>query len=53
VPNIDHIYLATGHGPTGLQLGPYSGKLVADLISGQRLETDISAFEVTRFKSII
>lgn len=53
VPNIDHIYLATGHGPTGLQLGPFSGKLIADMIAGQRLETDISSFEVTRFKSIV
>jgi D-amino-acid dehydrogenase len=53
VPNIEHIYLATGHGPTGLQLGPYSGKLIADMISGQRLETDISSFEVARFKSLV
>jgi D-amino-acid dehydrogenase len=52
VPNIDHIYLATGHGPTGLQLGPYSGKLIADMISSQPLETDISSFEITRFSPL-
>ena len=49
VPGIDNVYLATGHGPTGLQLGPYSGKLIADLISGQSPATDISAFSISRF----
>jgi D-amino-acid dehydrogenase len=34
VPHLDNIYLATGHGPTGLQLGPYSGKLIAALMLG-------------------
>ena len=32
IPGVDNIYVATGHGPTGLQLGPYSGKLVAELL---------------------
>jgi D-amino-acid dehydrogenase len=49
VPGVREIYLATGHGPTGLTLGPYSGKVVADLALGQRPTTDISAFYVTRF----
>jgi D-amino-acid dehydrogenase len=49
VPAIRGAFLATGHGPTGLQLGPYSGKLVADLMLGQAIETDIAAFDVTRF----
>lgn len=49
VPGIDNIYLATGHGPTGLQLGPYSGKLVAEMMVGQDIITDISAFDITRF----
>ncbi len=49
VPNVTNIYLATGHGPTGLQLGPYSGKLIADLISGQAIEADIGMFGVARF----
>lgn len=49
VPNIENIYLATGHGPTGLQLGPYSGKIVADLIAGHPVEVDLSAFSAARF----
>ncbi|MDY6765416.1 MAG: FAD-dependent oxidoreductase [Halobacteria archaeon] len=48
VPGFENVYLATGHGPTGLQLGPYSGKLVADLILGEELETDISAFRLEK-----
>jgi D-amino-acid dehydrogenase len=49
VPNVDGVFLATGHGPTGLQLGPYSGKLAADWVLGQTVEADISAFSVSRF----
>jgi D-amino-acid dehydrogenase len=48
-PAAHNIYLAAGHGPTGLQLGPYSGKLVADLMRGQVVATDISACDVARF----
>ncbi len=49
VPGIDNLYLATGHGASGLQLGPYSGKLAADWAMGQPAETDISAFHISRF----
>jgi D-amino-acid dehydrogenase len=49
VPDIEHILLVTGHGPTGLTLGPYSGKIIAEAALGQAVTTDISAFRVTRF----
>jgi D-amino-acid dehydrogenase len=49
VPGVHGIVLATGHGPTGLTLGPYSGKVVADVILGTQPTVDISAFYVTRF----
>lgn len=49
VPTVRNVYLATGHGATGLQLGPYSGKLVADLIGGQSVSMDLAPFSVTRF----
>lgn len=48
VPNIDNIYLATGHGPTGLQLGPYSGKVVADMMTDTPVD-DFTPFHITRF----
>ena len=49
VPHLRGVFLATGHGSTGLQLGPYSGKLVAALILGEPTPTDLRPFEVTRF----
>lgn len=49
VPNIEHVYLATGHGPTGLQLGPYSGKVVAEMMAGQTVSDDLSPFHISRF----
>jgi D-amino-acid dehydrogenase len=49
VPGVRDISLATGHGPTGLTLGPYSGKVVADMILGTQPPADISTFYVTRF----
>jgi D-amino-acid dehydrogenase len=50
VPHVSGIFLATGHGPTGLTLGPYSGKIVADLMRGHESPVDISAFHVSRFQ---
>ncbi len=49
VPGVGGVYLATGHGPTGLTLGPFSGKLVAELILGQTPSADIAPFSVSRF----
>lgn len=51
VPNVANIYLATGHGPTGLQLGPYSGKVIADMMMQRPLshEAELAAFAIERF----
>ena len=51
VPGVEGVFLATGHGPTGLQLGPYSGKVVAELATGHAVAADISAFDVARFQA--
>lgn len=48
-PGAEDVYLATGHGATGLQLGPYSGKCVAEVVHGIEPETDLSAFSPGRF----
>ena len=50
VPGVEGAYLATGHGPTGLQTGPYSGRQIARLVRGEPLETDMSAFSPARFE---
>ena len=49
VPGVEGIYLTTGHGANGLQLGPLSGKLAAEWAAGYDSKIDISLFSVTRF----
>jgi D-amino-acid dehydrogenase len=49
VPNVANLLLATGHGSVGLQLGPYSGKVVAGMIARGEPETDIGPFRLARF----
>jgi len=50
VPGIDGVLLATGHGATGLQLGPYTGRLIATLVAGGEPPVDLSPFRVNRFE---
>jgi len=49
VPGVDGAYVATGHGPTGLTLGPYSGAVIAGLLAGEEPAADLSAFDPARF----
>jgi len=48
VPGTSGVYLATGHGPTGLQLGPFSGKVVAELALGRDSGVDLAPLEIAR-----
>ncbi|MBX6341940.1 MAG: FAD-dependent oxidoreductase, partial [Thermomicrobiaceae bacterium] len=48
-PGLANVYLATGHGPSGLQLGPYSGAAVADLALGLRVDLDLAPYAPGRF----
>jgi D-amino-acid dehydrogenase len=49
LPHVRNLFIASGHGANGLTLGPYSGKLIADLARGHTPEQDIGAFGVERF----
>lgn len=49
-PGYERVFVATGHGPSGLQLGPYSGALVADLLLGQPAPLDLTPFAPERFQ---
>lgn len=53
LPSHERLYVATGHGASGLQLGPYSGALVADLALGQSSisDLDLTPFTPDRFAS--
>jgi D-amino-acid dehydrogenase len=44
-----NLYVATGHAGYGLEVGPYSGALVADLISGRPSPVDLDPFAPGRF----
>jgi D-amino-acid dehydrogenase len=48
-PGLDNVYLATGHGPSGLQLGPVSAAAVVDLVMGKEPRVDLAAFGAERF----
>ena len=53
VPGIENAFLATGHGPSGLQLGPYSGMLVADLAQGKQPELDLTPYSLARCQAAL
>ncbi|MGI9616099.1 MAG: NAD(P)/FAD-dependent oxidoreductase [Acidimicrobiales bacterium] len=42
------VVVATGHGPTGLTTGPFSGRLAVELALGLDLSHDVTAFAVDR-----
>lgn len=48
-PTAAGVVIAAGHGATGLQLGPFSGKIAAELALGQAPSVDIRALHVDRF----
>ena len=48
IPKVPNVHVVTGHGPMGLHLGPYSGKVVADAILG-RGDDAFAVFGVERF----
>jgi glycine/D-amino acid oxidase-like deaminating enzyme len=43
-----NVFVATGHGGYGIEVGPYSGVLVADLIAGRTPPLDLSPFAPER-----
>ena len=51
IPDHERLYVATGHGSSGLQLGPYSGAVVADLALGgsPAPDVDLAPFAPARF----
>lgn len=47
-PGYENVIIAAGHGPSGLQLGPYSGLVAAQLILSHHVEADLTPFAVDR-----
>ncbi|PWJ43754.1 NAD(P)/FAD-dependent oxidoreductase [Sediminitomix flava] len=44
-----NVFISAGHAMMGMSLGPASGKLLAELISGKELSLSIDAFNPNRF----
>lgn len=48
VPGHAAVIVSAGHGPSGLQLGPWSGRLAAELAMGHQPSSDIAPFAIGR-----
>jgi len=48
IPGLDNAWVASGHGPSGLQLGPVSGAAVARLALNQDAGIDLAPFDPAR-----
>ncbi len=51
IPGHPNIFIAAGHGHLGLTGGPNTGRIVASLASGERLNMDLSPFAPDRYGS--
>jgi len=49
VPHLPNLHVSTGHAMMGLSLGPVSGRLMADLLTGDAPFRDIHGLAVNRF----
>ena len=45
----DNLVIAGGHAMMGLSLGPATGKLVAEIASGETTSVNVAAFRADRF----
>jgi D-amino-acid dehydrogenase len=50
VPDVRGVFLVTGHGPSGLTLGPYCAKVVARQMLGEPAGTDLEPYSIARFR---
>jgi D-amino-acid dehydrogenase len=48
-PGFANLVLCTGHGPSGLQLGPVSGAIITDVINGNALDFDLTPYRPERY----
>ena len=49
VPKLNNAYLATGHNMLGLSLAPSTGRMIAEMITGETTHIDATPFSPTRF----
>jgi D-amino-acid dehydrogenase len=51
LPQVANLFLATGHAGYGLEVGPYSGALLAELMLGRTPEVDPAPYAPARFNA--
>lgn len=49
LPGYDRVLCAFGHGHYGITQGPTSGRIISDLVFGQKPHVDLQPFSITRF----
>ncbi len=50
LPGAENVYVASGHGANGLLLGPVTGRVIADVVSGRTASVDLTSFSPARFE---
>ena len=53
VEEIEGLYIAAGHEGDGIALAPITGKIIANLIDGVKMNVDISLFSPNRFANMV
>ncbi|WP_025771055.1 NAD(P)/FAD-dependent oxidoreductase [Thioalkalivibrio sp. HK1] len=48
-PSHENLWLAFGHGHTGMIAGPMTGQIIASMITGSALDIDVFPFQAERF----
>jgi glycine/D-amino acid oxidase-like deaminating enzyme len=48
---IEGFYVASGHEGVGITMGPITGKLIAEIITGKKTTLPVDQLKVTRFKN--
>ena len=51
LPDRPHVLLATGHGADGLSWGPFTGRIIRDLVVGDPPPIGLAAFDPARFSA--
>jgi D-amino-acid dehydrogenase len=49
MPDVNNLYIATGHGMLGISTATGTGRLIADLILGRQPLFDPAPFSINRF----
>jgi D-amino-acid dehydrogenase len=48
-PRLTNAFLATGHNMLGLSLAPSTGRLIAEMVTGDKTHIDAAPFSPSRF----